>query len=266
MTAYLARKWRDKVSAKSDYLPPIIILARPQMAENIGATARAMMNCGLSDLRIVAPRDGWPNPLAVPMAAGASQIIENATLYESIAGAAHDVSFVAAASARRRDMAMRETDPRAVAGEILAHQGKAALLFGPEASGLDNDEAVQADVLVTAALNPNYPSLNLAHAVLLMAWEWRTAMLLASANTASIDTLSSITRPAPIRERDFFYQRLEAELDAGGFFLSAEMAQVVKRNIRAMFNRAALSSQEINTLHGMIQALTKRRAEEDKAG
>ncbi|MGB2411993.1 MAG: RNA methyltransferase, partial [Candidatus Puniceispirillaceae bacterium] len=135
------------MSALSGYLPPIVILARPQMAENIGATARAMMNCGLSDLRLVAPRDGWPNPAAVPMAAGGAQIIENATLYDDIAAAAHDVSFIAAASARRRDMPMREIDPRAAAGEILAHQGKAALLFGPEASGLDNDEVVQADVL-----------------------------------------------------------------------------------------------------------------------
>ena len=250
---------RDKVNALSGYLPPIVILARTQMAENIGATARAMMNCGLSDLRLVAPRDGWPNPVAVPMAAGGTQIIENATLYDDIAAAAHDVSFIAAASARRRDMPMRETNPRAVAGEILAHQGKAALLFGPEASGLDNDEVVQADVLVTASLNPNYPSLNLAQAVLLLAWEWRVAMLEASSDTISANTLPSNRVPAPIAERDFLYQRLEDELDAGGFFLSAEMAPVVKRNIRTMFNRAAPTSQEISTLHGIIQALTRRR-------
>ena len=250
----------------SDYLPPIVILARPQMAENIGATARAMMNCGLNDLRIVAPRDGWPNPLAVPMAAGASQILENATQYDNLASAAHDVNFLAAVSARRRDMLMRETDPRAVADEILAHHGKAAFLFGPEASGLDNDEVVQADVLVTAALNPKYPSLNLAQAVLLLAWEWRAAMLVATADTVSITSSSSNAVPAPIKERDFFYQRLEAELDAGCFFTSANMAPIVKRNIRAMFNRAAPSSQEIKTLHGIIQALTKRRDGGDKAG
>ena len=236
------------------------------MAENIGATARAMMNCGLSDLRLVAPRDGWPNPAAVPMAAGGAQIIENATLYDDIAAAAHDVSFIAAASARRRDMPMRKTDPRAAAGEILTHQGRAALLFGPEASGLDNDEVVQADVLVTASLNPDYPSLNLAQAVLLLAWEWRSAMLKASVDAVPAITPSSATVPAPIEERDFLYQRLEDELDAGGFFLSAEMAPVVKRNIRTMFNRAALSSQEISTLHGVIQALTRRRDNGEKAG
>ena len=246
--------------ALSCHAPPIVILARPQLAENIGATARAMMNCDLSELRLVAPRDGWPNPVAVPMAAGGAQIIENATVYDDIAAAAHDVSFIAAASARRRDMPMRETDPRGVASEILAHQGKAALLFGPEASGLDNDEVVQADVLVTAALNPDYPSLNLAQAVLLLAWEWRIAMLAVSAD-AALPTLS-----APIAERDYLYRRLENELDAGGFFLSTEMAPVVKRNIRVLFNRAAPSSQEISTLHGIIQALTKRRDGGDESG
>ena len=252
--------------ALSCHAPPIVILARPQLAENIGATARAMMNCGLSELRLVAPRDGWPNPVAVPMAAGGAQIIENATVYDDIAAAAHDVSFIAAASARRRDMPMRETDPRGVAREILAHQGKAALLFGPEASGLDNDEVVQADVLVTAALNPDYPSLNLAQAVLLLAWEWRIAMLAVSTDAASPATSPPAPLLAPIAERDYLYQRLENELDAGGFFLSKEMAPIVKRNIRALFNRAAPSSQEISTLHGIIQALTKRRDGGDESG
>mgnify|MGYP001491237824 CR=1 FL=1 len=260
------QKRRDKVDALSGYLPPVVILARPQMAENIGAAARAMMNCGLSDLRLVAPRDGWPNLAAVPMAAGGAQIIENATLHDDIAAAGHDVTFIAAASARRRDMPIRETDPRAAAGEIVAHEGKAALLFGAEASGLDNDEVAQADVLVTASLNPDYPSLNLAQAVLLLAWEWRAAMLVASANTISASIPSSTTMLATISERDFFYRRLEDDLDAGDFFSSPEMASIVKRNIRAMFNRAAPSSQEISTLHGAIQALTRRRDGGDKAG
>ena len=117
---------RDRVNTLSDYLPPIVILARTQMAENIGATARAMMTCGLSDLRLVAPRDGWPNPVAVPMAAGGTKIIENATLYDDIAAAAHDVSFIAAASARRRDIPMRKPTHALWLGDS-AHQGKAAL-------------------------------------------------------------------------------------------------------------------------------------------
>ncbi len=270
MTALPAQRRQHKMNRQRGHVPPIVILARPQMAENIGATARAMMNCGLMDLRLVLPRDGWPNSATVPMAAGGAQIIKNATIYDNIAAAAHDVSFIAAVSARRRDLPMRETDPRHAAGEILAHQGKAALLFGPEASGLDNDEVVQADMLVTAALNPEYPSLNLAQAVLLLAWEWRAAMLGASADKPSKPTSQSTTAlptsvPASIAERDFFYKRLEEELNAGGFFLSADMAPVVKRNIRALFNRAAPSSQEISTLHGIIQALTKRRNNVDKS-
>ncbi|MFZ8992671.1 MAG: RNA methyltransferase, partial [Candidatus Puniceispirillaceae bacterium] len=150
---------------------PIVILARPQMGENIGAAARAMMNCGLSELRLVAPRDGWPNPAALPMAAGGSQIIENARVFDSLAAAAHDVSLMLAASARRRDLPIKSADPRAAAAMMLAHErnnathpdqsptGRTAMLFGPEASGLDNDEVVLADVLVTAPLNPSYPSL-----------------------------------------------------------------------------------------------------------
>ena len=157
--------------------PPVVILVRPQLGENIGAAARAMMNCGLHDMRIVAPRDGWPNPAALPMAAGGASIIENATVHDSIADAAHDLTFLAALSARRRDMPVRGTDPRRVIPDILAHGGKAGLMFGPEQSGLDNEDVVRADCLVTADLNPDYPSLNLAQAVLMMAWEWRVAAL-----------------------------------------------------------------------------------------
>ena len=235
--------------------PPVVILVRPQLGENIGAAARAMMNCGLHDMRIVAPRDGWPNPAALPMAAGGASIIENATVHDSIADAAHDLTFLAALSARRRDMPVRGTDPRRVIPDILAHGGKAGLMFGPEQSGLDNKDVVRADCLVTADLNPDYPSLNLAQAVLMMAWEWRVAAV--AADGTAPPPLDQ--EPATIQERDRFHERLEAELDEGGFFISPEMAPAVKRNLRALFARAAPSSQEISTLHGVVQALTKRR-------
>ncbi len=254
---------------------PIVILVRPQMGENIGAAARAMMNCGLTDLRLVNPRDGWPNPLAVPMAAGGNKIIENAAVFETLSDATHDVSFVAAASARRRDLPIKIANPRVVASMLLAH-GKdslvsdpraktslrTALLFGPEASGLNNDEVVLADVLVTAPLNPAYPSLNLAQAVLLMAWEWRMAAQLSdtveSAPLAMQPNMSN-GQHASVQERDFFFQRLETALDDGGFFTTPDMATAVKRNIRALFTRAMPSAQEIRTLHGVIQALTRQR-------
>ena len=160
-----------------------------------------MMNCGLSDLRLVAPRDGWPNAAALPMAAGGKAIIETAQVFDTVAAATADISFLAATSARRRDLAIRSLDPRGAAEMIVAHtaaapdnppnnspdeQNRAALLFGPEASGLDNDEVVLADILVTASLNPAYPSLNLAQGVLLMAWEWRMAVLYAVGQNAEV--------------------------------------------------------------------------------
>ena len=236
--------------------PPVIILVRPQLGENIGAAARAMMNCGLSDLRLVAPRDGWPNPAALPMAAGGASIIENADVFDSIADAAHDLTFLAALSARRRDLPVRTSDPRGVMAEMLSNGGRAGLMFGPEASGLDNDDVVRADCLVTADLNPDYPSLNLAQAVLLMAWEWRVA---AHAGEKSSADTNQRPEKATVLERDRFHERLESELDAGGFFISPEMAPAVRRNLRALFARAAPTSQEISTLHGVIQALTKIR-------
>ena len=189
------------MTPSSGATPPVVILVRPQLGENIGAAARAMMNCGLHDMRIVAPRDGWPNPAAAPMAAGGASIIENATLHDSIADAAHDLTFLAALSARRRDMPVRGTDPRGVIPEILAHGGKAGLMFGPEQSGLDNEDVVRADCLVTADLNPDYPSLNLAQAVLMMAWEWRVAALAADARVIS----PSQQERATIQEREKFH-------------------------------------------------------------
>lgn len=238
---------------------PVVILARPQMAENIGATARAMMNCGLHDLRIVNPREGWPNPVALPMAAGGKLIIETAQVFDTLADAAHDISFMAAATARQRDMPIRASEPRAIGDELVqkVKKGRVALLFGPEASGLDNNEVVLADVAVSAPLNPDYQSLNLAQAVLLMAWEWRMAALADLDSDSKSD--NSDDDAASIKERDYFFQRLEATLDDSGFFSSAEMAPAVKRNIRALINRAAPSRQEISTLHGIIQALTSHR-------
>ena len=251
--------------------PPVVILARPQMGENIGAAARAMMNCGLSDLRLVTPRDGWPNAAALPMAAGGKAIIETAQLFDTVAAATADISFLVATSARRRDLAIRSLDPRGAAELIVAHtlaapddlhdeHNRAALLFGPEASGLDNDEVVLADILVTASLNPAYPSLNLAQGVLLIAWEWRMAVFYAAGQSADVpgDATQRAGR-ASVAERDYFYKRLEMALDEGGFFTAPDMVATVKRNIRALFNRAAPSKQEISTLHGILQALTRNR-------
>ena len=164
--------------------PPVVILARPQLGENIGAAARAMKNCGLTDLRLVEPRDGWPNLVAFPMAAAGKDIIESAKVYKTLGDALHDVTFLVATSARPRDMAKPVSDPRSVAPLLVGHHEQftdsgryAGLLFGAERSGLDNDELALADIIVQADLNPEATSLNLAQAVFLMAWEWRVAAL-----------------------------------------------------------------------------------------
>lgn len=251
--------------------PPVILLSHPQMGENIGAAARAMKNCGLSDLRLIAPRDGWPNPAAEPMAASGKDIIAAVQVYDSLAEACSDITFLLATSARPRDLAKPVCDPRQAATAILGHHSltelqeaaqpprQAGLLFGGERSGLDNEELALADIIVQAALNPAGNSLNLAQAVMVCGWEWRMA-LLASQSDAGTGLASdgrALPAAASIRDRDYFFARLEEILEEQGFFTSPEMAPVVKRNLRSFFTRAAPSDQELRTLHGILTLLTR---------
>jgi len=241
----------------ADVLTPIVILARPQMGENIGAAARAMKNCGLVSLRLVSPRDGWPNPAAEPMATNAIDILDTAEVYDSLSDALHDITFMVATSARPRDMEKPVYTPRQAMSELMqrqtAHspaQGRAALLFGAERSGLDNDELMLADCVAQAPLNPGAMSLNLAQAVLLMAWEWRMAALDDAQLIA--DTPDGVSAPADLKSRTYFMSRLENQLEQQGFFTSPEMAPVVKRNLTCLFTRAAPTEQELKTLHGIL--------------
>ncbi len=256
----------------SGLTPPVVILARPQLGENIGAAARAMKNCGLTDLRLVAPRDGWPNPAALPMAAAGKDIIESAEVYKTLGDALHDVTFLVATSARPRDMAKSVLDPRTAAPLLVRHHEEvkdagsyAGLLFGAERSGLDNNELALADVIVQADLNPEATSLNLSQAVFLMAWEWRVAALQHSAARQVISKGAGLRKtaypkipadtaiiPATGAARDFFFTRLETILDKRQFFGSPEMAPVVKRNLRTYFTRGTPTEQELNTLHGIL--------------
>ena len=256
----------------SGLTPPVVILARPQLGENIGAAARAMKNCGLTDLRLVAPRDGWPNPAALPLAAAGKDIIESAEVYKTLGDALHDVTFLVATSARPRDMAKSVLDPRTAAPLLVRHHEEvkdagsyAGLLFGAERSGLDNNELALADVIVQADLNPEATSLNLSQAVFLMAWEWRVAALQHSAARQVISKGAGLRKtaypkipadtaiiPATGAARDFFFTRLETILDKRQFFGSPEMAPVVKRNLRTYFTRGTPTEQELNTLHGIL--------------
>ena len=239
-------------------LTPVVILARPQMGENIGATARAMKNCGLLSLRLVSPRDGWPNPAAEPIAANAADILEAAEVYNSLPDALHDINYLVATSARLRNMEKPVLSPREAIAELVKRQKlqqtrenqRPALLFGAERSGLNNEELMLADCIAQAPLNPELMSLNLAQAVLLMAWEWRVAALADGDKLTNVP--EGLSAPADLKKRAYFMARLHNVLERQGFFSNAEMAPTVQRNLTCLLARSAPTEQELSTLHGIL--------------
>lgn len=236
---------------------PAIILVAPQLGENIGMAARAMLNCGLGDLRLVSPRDGWPNEAASPAAAGAGLVLENARLFATTAAAVADLTLVFAATARSRDMTKETVTPGEAAArlhEAAAGGGRCGVLFGREAKGLANDDVALADAILTVPLNPGFSSLNLAQAVFAVGYEWRLAGL--DAVPAEL-MMPKETRPATKKELAGLFEHLERELDACGFLRVAEKRPVMVRNLRNLFQRARLSEQEVRTLRGVISGLVK---------
>lgn len=237
---------------------PAIILVRPQLGQNIGAAARAMWNCGLVDLRLVGPREGWPNEWAVKAASGADAVIEAARTFETVADAIADLVHVYAASARPRDMIQTVMTPRAAAREMRERAPTGAgigVLFGPERAGLTNDDMALADRVIEAPLNPAYRSLNLAQAVLLVAYEWFQE----GADAPGLRVAQGATGPASKADLMGLFQHLEGELDACGFLRVAEKRPSMVRNIRNIFQRAGLMEQEVKTLRGIISCLTRGR-------
>ncbi|HEY8564721.1 MAG TPA: RNA methyltransferase [Beijerinckiaceae bacterium] len=237
---------------------PIIILVEPQLAENIGMTARAMANFGLSDLRLVAPRDGWPKKGAHSAASGASPLLERAQLFATAAEAVADLHFVFATTARERGQMKRVLGPDAAMAEAAARAAsgqRAGILFGRERTGLENDEIALADFIVTFPVDPAFPSLNLAQAVLLTAYEWRRA----ETGGALPFPGGQHSPPAPKAMVGALHDHLEAELDAAGFF-SADKRPVVVRNLRDMVARMQPSEQDVRTLRGVIRALVAKRS------
>lgn len=234
--------------------PPVIILVETQLGENIGMCARAMLNCGLHELRLVRPRDGWPNESARATAADADRVLENATLYDNIDDAIGDCQRVFAATARQRTLRIPGLDLREAVRELVeaTPPPKTAILFGPEASGLDNETLSRADRLIHFPTNPDFPSLNLAQAVLLFGWEWRQSSALESA------TITSSHLPATRKETNAFLTRLEQALDDTGFFLTRDHRPYTKRSLRAFFTRSNSSDEDLRMLHGVLTALTKR--------
>ncbi len=246
---------------------PTVVLVNPQLGENIGTAARAMANFGLHELRIVSPRDGWPNDKALASASGANWIIEGATVFDDLAAALNDTHYVYATTARPRGMIKEVVTPEQAGRDMRARIGRGerlAILFGRERWGLDNDEASLADVIVTAPVNPAFASINIAQAVLLMGYEWfKDQAATLGQQTPELPALEGPglqtpdTRPATKEELYGFFDHLERELDQAGFFKTADKKPGMMRNIRNLYARAELTEQEVRSLRGMVASLTR---------
>ncbi len=250
----LSRGLSEAEGPVSKDLPPIIILVRPQLGQNIGKAARAMLNFGLTELRLVAPRDGWPNPEAGPAASGADLVLDNAQLFETTAEAIADCSLVFASTVRRRDLVMPVVGPEEMAREIHTTEGRSAILFGPERSGLASEDVAVASRIVTVPINPGFGSLNLAQAVILLAYEWSRGAKL------SQPTAKETEPPAPMAELEGLIGQLDSALDERGYFFPPERVQATKTTLRTILTKPQWSSREISALRGVIRALTDSRS------
>jgi tRNA/rRNA methyltransferase len=228
---------------------PVIVLVRPQLGQNIGKAARAMLNFGLTDMRLVAPRDGWPNPDAGPAASGADVVIERAEVFSSTREAIADCPLVFASTVRRRDLVMPVLGPEEMADRMAASPGRSAILFGPERSGLETEEVALANSIVTVPINPEFASLNLAQAVILLAYEWSKRSALAQPPAKRLEA------PAPHRELDGLIGQLDEELVAKGYFHPPSRTQATRNTIRTIFTKTGWSSREVKAVRGIIRAL-----------
>jgi tRNA/rRNA methyltransferase len=241
----------------TDQRLPVIILVRPQMGENIGAAARAMLNFGLTEMRLVDPRDGWPNPKAVAMASGAAgRVLDHARVYPTLAEAMEGIDYAFATTARGRELSKPVHTPKTAMEFARHHDGRCAIIFGPERAGLENDDVARANAIVTVPVNPDFPSLNLAQAVLLMGYEYGRESLPAE--------------PAPHGRRpvgEMLADRIEIEklgdhyeekLTEAGFFFPEDKAANMRLNLRNMWSRLTLTRGDVRILHGMLRQLTRR--------
>jgi tRNA/rRNA methyltransferase len=238
---------------------PAFILVRPQMGENIGAAARAMLNFGLSRMRLVDPRDGWPNPKAVAMASGAAgRVLDYAGVFPTVAEAVADCAYVFATTARGRDLTKPVMTPeRAMehARALIASGQRVAVLFGPERTGLENPDIVRANALISIPVNPDFPSLNLAQAVLLCAYEW----LRQDSDRAPEVLELAGTELAPAIEVEHLGDHFEERLEEAGFFFPPTKAEGMKLNLRNFWSRMPLTRADVQTLHGALRQILRRR-------
>ena len=234
-------------------IPPAIVLVRPQLGENIGKAARAMLNFGLTEMRLVAPRDGWPNPAAGPAASGADAVLEQARLFGSVADAVADCAHVYATTVRKRGVTKPVVGPDEAARAMRTEPGRSAVLFGPERSGLATDDVAIARTILTVPINPAFGSLNLAQAVILVAYEWSRGEALAQPPSTSLDP------PAPQHERDGMIAQLDAMLEQAGYFFPPDREATMRRTLRTILTRPGWTSQEVRTLRGVLSTLDRPR-------
>ncbi|SDJ74285.1 RNA methyltransferase [Aliiruegeria lutimaris] len=237
---------------------PSFILVRPQMGENIGGAARAMLNFGLDRMRLVEPRDGWPNTRAVALASGAARVLDNAGLYGSVADAVADCTHVYATTARSRELTKPVMTPEQAMAEaraITAEGGKVGVLFGPERAGLENEDVARAHAIITVPVNPEFFSLNLAQCVLLTAYEWHR-------QSEQLSEAPEIER-AQMIEIEKLGDHFEQRLDDAGFFFPETKAAGMKLSIRNMLSRLALTRADVQIFHGMLRQLTRPLPKDD---
>lgn len=233
---------------------PIIVLVRPQLGENIGKAARAMLNFGLTEMRLVSPRDGWPNPDAGPSAAGADFILDKAEVFETLADAVSDCAHVYATTVRKRGVTKPVVTPEEAAREIHVAEGRSAIVFGPERSGLETDDVALARKILTVPINPEFGSLNLAQAVILCAYEW------SKQGTLAQPTVTDLGAPAPQEELEGMIGQLETLLEGAGYFFPPDRAPATKRTLRNLLTKPGWNHLEVRTLRGVLSALGNPRS------
>ncbi len=231
---------------------PVIVLVRPQLGENIGKAARAMLNFGLTEIRLVDPRDGWPNPSAGPAAAGANMVLEHAQVFDTLAEAVADCANVYATTVRKRGVTKPVVTPEQAALEIHKGAGRSALVFGPERSGLDADDVALARAIITVPINPEFASLNLAQAVILCAYEWSKHVGLAQ------PTAEELLPPAPQEELEGMIDQLNAMLEPRGYYFPNARASATRLTLRSLLTKPGWNHLEVRTFRGVLSALRRR--------
>ncbi|MDJ0977516.1 MAG: TrmH family RNA methyltransferase [Erythrobacter sp.] len=247
---------RAKPRLKDETNKPVIVLVRPQLGENIGKAARAMLNFGLTEMRLVAPRDGWPNPSAGPAAAGADIVLDQAQVFDTTAEAVADCQHVYATTVRKRGVTKPVVGADGAARLIHGEPGRHAVLFGPERSGLETEDVALARHILTVPINPEFGSLNLAQAVILAAYEWsRIGREQAQSDLVQPTADEELLPPAPQEELDGLIEHLESMLAPKGYFLPPDREEATRRTLRSVLTKAGWNHLEVRTLRGVLSSL-----------